>query len=314
MTVLVVGSVGYDTVITPVSRGEDLLGGSATYFSIAASYYGPVALIAVVGHDFTDQDFKLLNEHHIETSGLKQSVGSTFRWKGRYDNTDMNRRDTLDLQLNVFRDFDPILTIEQKTHDYLFLANIDPDLQLSVLSQMDSRPRLVAADTIKVWIEEKRDSLVRVVESADVIFMDEEEIHCFTQETSLVAAARSIINMGPKVVVAKRGEHGALMLYEDRFFAAPAFPLEKVIDPTGAGDSFAGGVIGYLACSNDLSEMNFRRAVVMGSVMGSLTVEALGVNKIAYLSKCNLAERFKSYSDLIRYEFPAATSEFPWMA
>ena len=278
MSLLVVGSVGYDTIITPQTSGKDLLGGSATYFAIAAGYYSPVSLIGVVGEDFSADDEALLVRRGVDISGLERASGKTFRWTGRYRSEDVNLRDTLDLQLNVFDGFNPVLSAEQRRADYLFLGNTDPVQQLETLAQMEARPKLVAADTISQWIEHRRSYLTEVLKSVDVMFMDEGEVRDYAGEFNLVKAARSILELGPKAVVAKRGEHGVLMLQRDSVFAAPAFPLDSVADPTGAGDSFAGGFMGYLAQTGDLSSENLRRAAVVGTVMGSFTVQALSVS------------------------------------
>lgn len=312
MSVLVVGSVGYDTVSTPVASGTDLLGGSATFFSIAASYYTPVSMIAVVGDDFRQDDLSLLKAHRIDISGLETARGKTFRWSGKYSTEDVNVRDTLDIQLNVFADFTPTLTPEQRRQDYLFLANIDPELQLHVLGQMESRPKLVAADTINFWIEGKRDSLTDVIKSVDVVFMDEGEVRSYAQEPNLVKAARAIMNLGPKAVIAKRGEHGVLLLNQDSAFAAPAFPLERVVDPTGAGDSFAGGFMGYLAETGDLSHGAFRRAAVLGSVMGSFAVENLSVEKLSSLTYDELISRFNAFVGLTSFDGLKPGEKLPW--
>lgn len=312
MSLLVVGSVGYDTIITPQTTGEDLLGGSATYFSIAAGYYSPVSLIGVVGEDFSADDEALLVRHGVDISGLERALGKTFRWTGRYRSEDVNLRDTLDLQLNVFDGFNPVLSAEQRGADYLFLANTDPAQQLETLAQMESRPKLVAADTISQWIEHRRSYLTEVLKSVDVMFMDEGEVRDYAGEFNLVKAARSILELGPKAVVAKRGEHGVLMLQRDSVFAAPAFPLDSVADPTGAGDSFAGGFMGYLAETGDLSSENLRRAAVVGTVMGSFTVQALSVERLASLTRGEVAERLRGYVGLTSFEGLESRGDLPW--
>ena len=312
MSLVVVGSVGYDTIITPQTTGEDLLGGSATYFSISAGYYTPVSLIAVVGEDFSVEDEALLRKSGVDISGLERVAGRTFRWTGRYRSEDVNLRDTLDLQLNVFDGFNPVLSREQRRAEYLFLANIDPVQQFETLAQMEARPKLVAADTISQWIEHKREDLTELLKSVDVVFMDEGEVRDFSGEFNLVRAARSILDLGPKVVVAKRGEHGVLMVQRDSIFAAPAFPLDRVADPTGAGDSFAGGFMGYLAETGDLSGEGLRRAAVVGTVMGSFTVEALSVERLASLTWVEVAERLRAYRELTSFEGWESMEEVPW--
>ncbi len=312
MSLLVVGSVGYDTIITPQTSGKDMLGGSATYFAISAGYYSPVTLIGVVGEDFREEHEALLVKRGVDISGLERVSGRTFRWTGQYRSEDVNLRDTLDLQLNVFDDFSPELTREQRRSDYLFLANIDPEQQLQTLAQMESRPKLVAADTISQWIEHRREGLTEVLKSVDVVFMDEGEVRDFAGEFNLVRAAGSILDLGPTAVVAKRGEHGVLMLQRDSVFAAPAFPLDGVVDPTGAGDSFAGGFMGYLALTGDLSSENLRRAAVVGTVMGSFTVQALSVERLASLTREEVEERLRGYVKLTSFRGLESSENLPW--
>ncbi len=312
MSVLAVGSVGYDTVFTPDASATNVLGGSLTFFSIAASCFTQVAIVGVVGEDFREEDRVLLDNHGIDASGLKTVNGRTFRWSGRYSSEDANLRETLDLQLNVSDGFTPTLTREQRRADYLFLANSDPALQLHVLSQMDARPKLVAADTIDVWIQGKRDVLAEVLKRVDVVFMDQGEVRAFAQESNLLRAAGVILNMGPTAVIAKRGEYGALMLTGDAVFVAPAFPLERVVDPTGAGDTFAGGFMGCLAAAGDLSPGAFRRALVLGSVMGSFVVEEFSVGRLASITYSQLVERFNAFIDITRFDGLKPGETLPW--
>ena len=312
MSLLVVGSVGYDTIITPQTTGKDLLGGSATYFAIAAGFYTPVSLIGVVGEDFRREDEALLIRHGVDTSGLKRAPGKTFRWTGRYSTEDVNLRDTLDLQLNVFDGFNPVLSPEQRRAEYLFLANIDPDLQLQTLAQMEARPKLVAADTINIWIQSKRERLTEVLKSVDVAFMDEGEVRAFAGESNLVRAARAILDLGPRAVVAKRGEHGVLMVQRESIFAAPAVPLDSVADPTGAGDSFAGGFMGYLTDTEDLSGESLRRAAVVGTVMGSFTVQALSVERLSSLTRGEVVKRLGEYVELTSFHGLESGEDLPW--
>ena len=312
MSLVVVGSVGYDTIITPQTTGKDLLGGSATYFAIAAGYYSPVSLIGVVGEDFRPEDEALLARRGVDISGLERAAGETFRWTGQYSTEDVNLRDTLDLRLNVFEDFKPVVSAELRRADYLFLANIDPVQQLATLAQMEARPKLVAADTISIWIETRREALTEVLKSVDVAFMDEGEVRAFGGELNLVRAARAILDLGPTAVVAKRGEHGVLMLGRDWVFAAPAFPLDSVADPTGAGDSFAGGFMGYLAETGDLGGENLRRAAVVGTVMGSFTVEALSVGRLASLTRGEVEERLRGYVGLTSFRGLESVGDLPW--
>ena len=312
MSLLVVGSVGYDTIITPDTTGKDLLGGSATYFSISAGYYTPVTLVGVVGEDFRAEDEALLRRRGVDVRGLERAEGRTFRWTGEYSSEDVNQRETLEVQLNVSDGFDPVLSPEHQRADYLFLANMQPELQLRTLAQIESRPRLIAADTIAIWIETQRAQLTEVVKSVDVVFMDEGEVRAFSGVFNLVRAARSILELGPSVVVAKRGEHGVLMVQRDRVFAAPAFPLDSVVDPTGAGDSFAGGFMGYLAETGDLGWENLRRAAVVGTVMGSFTVQALSVGRLASLMRGDVVERLRGYRELTSFEGLGSGEDLPW--
>ena len=312
MPLLVVGSVAYDTVRTSTGLRKDALGGSATYFSIAASYFSTVGLVAVVGQDFANSDIEILRSHEIEISGLEIRQGKTFRWSGEYGTEDINTRDTIDTQLNVFGEFSPKLSDVQRGSEYLFLANIDPSLQLDVLGQMSQRPNLVALDTMNFWIDGGIESLYRVVENVDVLFMDEGEIRSFTGEINLVSAARKVMETGPSVVVVKRGDHGVLLFQGDDVFSAPAFPLESVIDPTGAGDCFAGGFMGYLAATGDLSNTGFRRAAMAGTVMGSFTVESFSVDRINLLGKNDIEERFRTLTEIMAFEPLAEGESLPW--
>jgi len=312
MGMLVVGSVGYDTVWTPLGSGTDLLGGSATYFSISASYFSSVSLVAVVGRDFRSDDIALLKNHGVNTNGLEIAPGKTFRWSGRYNPDDVNLRDTLDTQLNVFSEFEPSLDREQRNQEYLFLANIDPELQLQVLNQMERRPKLVAVDTMNFWIDSKKPHLSKVIELADVVFMDEGELRSFSEEANLVKAAKVIMAMGPKTVVAKQGEHGVLLFEHGSVFAAPAYPIERVVDPTGAGDSFAGGFMGYLASEEDTTDTAFRHAAILGSVMGSFAVESLSVEKLRSLSYQDVVSRFRDFWMLTNFNPLGSEENLPW--
>ena len=298
---LAIGTVAYDTVQTPAGRREDALGGSVAYFSVAGSYFTDIGLVAVVGDDFDPTHMELLKSHGVDLSGLETKPGRTFRWSGVYGAEDVNTRDTLDTQLNVLADFAPRLSDAHSERDYLFLANNDPDLQMSVLSQMAERPRLVALDTMNFWIDGSREALGRVVSEVDVLFMDESEVRSFSGEASLLAAARRIMDMGPAVVVVKRGEHGVLLVQESGLFAAPAHPVEGVVDPTGAGDCFAGGFVGYLAATGDLSPSGFRRAAVLGTVMGSFAVESFSLDRVSSLERDDIEGRFRTLSDITAF-------------
>ena len=312
MSILVVGSVAYDSVKTSLGSRQDALGGSATFFSIASSYFTPVGIVAVVGDDFAEGDLALLRAHDIDISGLKTSPGRTFRWAGEYSQTDVNSRRTLDTQLNVFADFEPELTSQQRQQSYLFLANIDPELQLKVLNQMEERPRLVAADTMNFWIEGKREALAEVIGSVDVLFMDEHEVRLFAGELNVTKAARHILGLGPSLVIVKRGEHGVIQYMSDSIFAAPAYPLEVVVDPTGAGDSFAGGFMGYLAATGDHGPAGFRRATVLGSVMGSFAVESFSVEKLRSLTRTDLVSRLHELTELSQFDGAKEMETLAW--
>ena len=309
MSLLVVGSVAYDTVSTPYGRRESALGGSATYFSIAASYFTPVSVVAVVGEDFAPRDLDLLEAKGVDTSGLERASGKTFRWVGEYSE-DLNSRETLDTQLNVFADFSPTLASGHRSAPYLFLANIHPALQLDVLRQMEPRPRFAALDTMDFWIDGSRDDLSRIVSEVDVLFMDFGEIRSFARESNVLLAARRIQNMGPRAVAAKRGEHGALLFDGSSAFAAPAFPLESPVDPTGAGDSFAGGFMGCLAASGDTGPDALKRAAMVGAVMGSFAVESFSADRLSALTRDEIACRFRQLAEITR--FHDSGGELPW--
>ena len=301
MTVLVVGSVAYDSVTTPADSREDSLGGSATYFSIGISRFAPVSIIAVIGEDFQERHIELMRSRGVDVSGLQRQKGETFRWAGEYFSADLNSRTTLDTRLNVFADFSPKLSAEQRRSPYLFLANIDPELQIDVLDQMERRPDLVALDSMNFWIDGKRKALNRIVGEADVLFMDEGEARDYAQEGNLVTAARSIMSMGPGAVVIKRGEHGVLVFSADTVFSAPAFPLDHVVDPTGAGDTFAAGFIGYIAATGDKTPEGYRRAAILGSVMGSFCVQGFSVDKLLTLTTQDIEDRFRAFTDLTTF-------------
>ncbi len=314
MSILVVGSVAYDSVITPAARRADSLGGSAMYFSVAASRFAPVSLIAVVGEDFAEEHVALLESRGVDVSGLRRAKGSTFRWAGEYNTSDMNSRETLDTQLNVFADFAPELSAEQRRQRYLFLANIAPELQLSVIEQMDERPELIALDSMNFWIEGSRDALEAAVSGVDVLFMEESEAREFSGEGNLVRAARRILAMGPSVVAVKQGGHGALLFDGESVFSAPAFPLDDVVDPTGAGDAFAAGFMGYIAATGDMSPDGYRRATILGSVMGSFCVQDFSADKLLAISDEDIADRFRGFADLAHFPPLADGERLPVLA
>lgn len=299
MSIVVVGTVAFDTVETPFGRGENVLGGSATYFSTSASFFTDVSLVAVVGEDFPDEHVQFLQSRDINTDGLQRIPGKTFHWTGKYG-YDLNEAQTLDTQLNVLTEFKPDLPESYRASEYLFLANIDPDLQMEVLEQMH-KPKLVACDTMNFWISSKPEALRRVLQKVDIVVINEGEARQFTGEANLVKAARQIIALGCKRLVVKRGEYGVLMFTADSVFAAPAYPLEEVFDPTGAGDTFAGGFMGYLANTGDLSEEGIRQAIVFGSVMASFNVEDFSLDRMKRLDYKQIESRYKSFKALTSF-------------
>jgi sugar/nucleoside kinase (ribokinase family) len=297
---LVVGSVALDSVKTPFGTATEALGGSATYFSYAASFFTTVRVVAVVGEDFPQEHLELLKGRGVDLTGLQVVKGRTFRWSGEYG-YDLNEAHTLATHLNVFADFRPTLPEPLRRPSFLFLANIDPELQLQVLHQV-TRPRLVALDTMNFWITGKRSALLKVLSEVDAVVINDAEARQLTQEPNLIKAARTILSYGPKIIVVKRGEYGALMVNGGRFFFAPAYPLESVFDPTGAGDTFAGGFMGSLAGQGDLSETTLRRAIVHGSVMASFTVEDFSLDRLRRLTPSEIEQRCAAFHDLVRFE------------
>ncbi|MBI2354083.1 MAG: bifunctional hydroxymethylpyrimidine kinase/phosphomethylpyrimidine kinase [Deltaproteobacteria bacterium] len=299
MSIVVVGTVAFDTVETPFGRGENVLGGSATYFSTSASFFTDVSLVAVVGEDFPEEHVRFLKSRDINTDGLQRIPGKTFHWTGRYG-YDLNEAQTLDTQLNVLTEFRPDLPDAYRDAEYLFLANIDPELQMEVLEQVRA-PKLVACDTMNFWIASKPEALKRVLQRVDIAVINEGEARQFTGEANLVKAARQIISLGCKRLVVKRGEYGVLMFTADSVFAAPAWPLEEVFDPTGAGDTFAGGFMGYLANTGDLGEEGIRQAIVFGSVMASFNVEDFSLERMKRLDYREVEARYKSFRALTSF-------------
>jgi len=300
MDILVIGSVAFDSVETPFGRGDDVLGGSATYFSTSASFFTGVQLVAVVGDDFPEEPKEFLRSRGVDLAGLQTRPGDTFRWKGRYG-YDLSEAQTLETHLNVFETFHPQLPESYRKAEYVFLANIDPELQLEVLNQVE-RPKLIACDTMNFWIEGKREALVRTLGHVDILVINEAEVRQLADEANLVKASRAVLAMGPKTLVVKRGEYGVLVFTEHSIFSAPAYPLEEVFDPTGAGDTFAGGFMGYLAATNNLSDETIRKATVFGSVMASFTVEDFSLNRLRKLSWSEVEERFRRFQALTAFE------------
>ena len=300
MTVLVVGSVALDSVETPFGRADDALGGSATYFAASASHHTPVQLVGVVGSDYPMDKLNVLADRGVDLAGLEHAEGESFRWRGRYRH-DLNSCETLETRLGVFSHFRPKIPAQFKSAKYVFLGNIDPRLQLEVLSQVE-KPKLVACDTMNFWISSRRADIIELLKRVDLITLNDAEARQLTEEVNLVRAARWIMERGPRTVVIKKGEHGAFMFHADRVFYAPAYPLEAVFDPTGAGDSFAGGFMGYLAATDDLSEANLRRAVVFGSAMGSFVVEGFSIARLLEIGPDDIARRVAEFHRLVAFD------------
>ena len=300
MAILVVGSVALDTIETPFQVKKDILGGSATYFSLAASFLHPVRVVAVVGQDMPKDKMDCLRRKNIDLDGLETKEGKTFRWRGKYF-CDFNTRKTLNLELNVFQDFRPRIPFSYTDSEYVFLANIDPQLQKSVLRQMKSRC-LAASDTIDHWINHKRQALLSLLKGIGIFIINDSEARLLSQRSNLPLAAKWLRQKGPEVVVIKKGEHGVLMLAKTKFFSCPAYPLEEVVDPTGAGDAFAGGFMGYLACRRRLDDKTLRQAIVYGSVLGSFAVEAFGPARLIKLTFRQIKKRVNAFRRLTHFE------------
>jgi sugar/nucleoside kinase (ribokinase family) len=309
MPLLVVGSVALDSLETPFGQRADVLGGSASYFSTCASFFGPTRLVAVVGEDFPQEHVAFLASRGVDLAGLVRRPGKTFRWKGRYE-FDLNTAHTLDTQLNVFAEFRPELPAHYRGSEYVFLGNIDPDLQRAVLDQVEA-PRFVGCDTMNFWITSKRESLLKTLKRVDMLFVNDAEARQLAEEHNIVKAARRILGFGPRAVVVKRGEYGALFFSGDEVFAASAMPLASVFDPTGAGDSFAGGFMGYLARTGSEDPGAMRRAIVLGSVLASFTVEQFSLDRLRTLEPEEIraryaeARRLAHFDDLEADLFPA---------
>ena len=296
MSIVVVGSVFFDSIETPHGSVDRALGGAATYFSVAASYFAPVRMVAIVGEDFPSEELDALAERGVDLSGVQVSPGKTGCWVGRY-HEDMNLRDTLDLQLNVFADFDPTLPASYSDTEHVFLANIDPQLQSRVLDQLSS-PKIIGCDTMNHWIEGSRAVLEQLLHRVDVLVINDEEARQLSGERNVVRAARRILEMGPDSILIKRGEYGVIQFSANSVFAVPAFPLEEVFDPTGAGDTFAGGFMGAIARSGDASERGIRRAIVYGSVLASFVVEDFGMRRLRELTMDEIEHRYRQFVSL----------------
>jgi sugar/nucleoside kinase (ribokinase family) len=308
MSILVVGSVAFDTVETPFGRAERVLGGSASFFSVAASFFAPVNLVAVVGEDFGEKEMAAFRGRDIDLEGLERAPGETFHWAGKYS-FDLNARETIFTHLNVFEFFKPRIPESYRRSEYVFLGNIHPSLQRDVLDQVP-QPKLVVCDTMNYWIERTPAELAQTLRRVDVLLINDAEARQLSGEWNMVRAARKIRDMGPAVLVVKKGEHGVLMFGEHGSFAAPAYPLEEVFDPTGAGDTFAGGFMGYLAAAHGETQATrgrarddvLRRAVIMGSTLASFCVEAFSLDRLLRLTRAEIDERFRLFKRLTHFE------------
>ena len=300
--ILAVGSVAFDSIKNPFGEANRVVGGSATYFSLAASFFTDVRLVAVVGEDFADRGSEVFAGRSVDLAGLQTVPGETFRWKGEYG-FDLNQRETIYTKLNVFEQFQPVIPDSYRSSPFVFLGNIHPRLQLEVLDQVTA-PRLVAADTMNYWIEGTPDELREVLKRVDILIINDSEARELSREANLVRAARALKAMGPSTVVIKRGEHGVLMTAcgDDEFFAAPALPLEEVFDPTGAGDTFAGGFVGYLAGCGDTSDASLARAIIYGSTLASFAVEDFSIDRLLRLTKGEISDRFRHFKRLTHFD------------
>ena len=301
MSLLVVGSVAFDALESPYGKVERTLGGAATYFAVAASFFAQVSLVAVVGEDFTSKDAEIFRGRPIDTEGLQRTPGKCFFWAGRYTEN-LNERVTLATELNVFADFKPRLPEKYRGAKYVFLANIAPDLQRGVLQQVKKRPKLAALDTMNYWIERSNADLRETLRHVDILMINDAETRQLSSEHNLLRAARHIFKMGPSTLVVKRGEYGAMLVDERGVFCVPAFPLEEPHDPTGAGDSFAGGFMGYLASVGNKTDASLRRAMVYGSVMGSFTVEKFGLERLRTLKRNEIHGRARHFAKLTQFK------------
>ena len=293
MSILVVGTVAFDSIETPFGSAERVLGGSASYFAVAASFFSPVKIVGVIGQDFPQEYLTIFSGRGVDLEGLRREKGETFHWRGRY-HEDLNVRDTVELHLNVLSGFVPHLPESYRDAEYVFLGNIDPDMQMEVLRQL-RRMRLVACDTMDHWILNSGAALRKVLRKIETLAINDSEARLLSGEHNIVRAARAILKMGPKVVLIKRGEYGVLQFSDSSIFGTPAYPLEEVFDPTGSGDSFAGGFMGYLARSGDHSERGLRRSIVYGSVVASFTVEDFGLKRLTRLSLGEVEERYQRF-------------------
>ena len=305
MNLLVVGTVAFDAIETPFGKTDKIIGGAATYICLASSFFvNRLNLVSVVGEDFPADAIDMLKNKSVNTSGLQVKKGEkTFFWSGKYHNN-MNNRDTLDTQLNVLENFNPVVPNDFKNSEFLMLGNLMPSIQKKVLDQMKKRPKLIVLDTMNYWMDHFMDDLKESLKEIDVLTINDEEARQLSQEYSLVKAAKKILLMGPKYLIIKKGEHGALLFNNEEIFFAPALPIEDVCDPTGAGDSFAGGFIGYLAKTNDISFENMKRAVINGSAMASFCVEKFGTQKLTEINQVEIDKRINKFVNLVKFDNP----------
>jgi sugar/nucleoside kinase (ribokinase family) len=303
MSLVVVGTVAFDAIETPFGKTDKIIGGAATYSGASASYFAKdIKLVSVVGDDFPAEMIKQFQSMGLSTEGLQVKKGQkTFFWSGRY-HTDMNTRDTLDTQLNVLLDFDPVIPESYQDCEFLMLSNLMPQLQKKVIERMHKRPRLIVMDTMNFWMETQWDALMETIRMVDVLTVNDSEARQLTGEYSLVKAAQAIMRMGPKYLIIKKGEHGALLFNKNQVFFAPALPLEEVFDPTGAGDTFAGGFIGHIAQTGDISFENMKRSVIYGSAMASFCVEKFGLERVIGLTQPEIDERVQMFVDLVQFD------------
>jgi sugar/nucleoside kinase (ribokinase family) len=300
MSLLVIGAVAFDSIKTPHGEAENALGGAATYTSITASWFTPVRVVAVVGDDFGEEQFRVFRDHGVDTAGLERARGKTFRWSGEYSG-DMNEARTRDTQLNVYEQFSPRLPDSYLDSEFVFLANIDPVLQLHVRRQLP-RARLVALDTMNYWINGSLEALKKALAEIDILLLNETEARMLSGISNLRKAADALRAMGPRTVVVKRGEHGVMLFHEGGIFSAPAYPLDQVHDPTGAGDTFAGGFMGHLARAGELTDAQLRRAVIYGSVMASFDVEEFGLARLLHLTPQEVETRYREFKNLTQFD------------
>ncbi|HEV3255575.1 MAG TPA: PfkB family carbohydrate kinase [Gemmataceae bacterium] len=299
MTLLVVGSIAFDSIETPNGSVDDVLGGAATFFSYVASFFTTPRLVGVVGDDFPDEHRRLLAERRIDLAGLVTQPGKTFRWKGRY-HQDMNTRDTLEVHLNVLGTFNPVVPERFRDSTHVFLANSSPAVQARVLDQV-RKPQLVLADTMDLWIDTQRADLLALLPRLDGLLLNDSEAHLLTGENNMVRAGQAVRRLGPKFVIIKKGEHGAMLFSADGTFVVPAYPTEEVVDPTGAGDSFAGGLLGYLASDDSPPPGRLRRAMAYGTVAASLTVEDFGLDRLKRTDRREIDERLDKYRQMLSF-------------